>query len=229
MKNTILSLLLLCLQTIVALAQVDNQNARDNLQNMANGGMIQVMKSYNKIQGYPYLQDKWTKTAFLLSENGAMSDTVLAKFDIYANEVLYVNTKNDTMWVLKEKVSAFFFIDDSLKFKKVKVAGKEDFLQYYDDAGKITLLVKHKKILSKGGQGIGYNSGEVFDEFTKMRNEFFLFKENNLYAVKPDADDIARVLNLDEKKLTSYIKKEKLKLKKTTDFQRLIDWLNTTP
>lgn len=228
MKNTILSLLLLILQTITALAQVDNQIARDNIQNMANGGMVQVMKSYNKIQGSPFLQEKWTKTTFLLSENRAMSDTVLAKFDIYANEVLYINSKKDSLWILKEKVSAFFFIEDSLKFKKVMANGKEDFLQYFNDSGKITLFVKHKKILSKGAQGIGYNSGEVFDEFTKMRNEFFVLKENKLKAIKPEADDIAKILEIDEKRLTEYIKKEKLKIKKTPDFQRLIDWLNTT-
>ncbi len=206
--------------------QMDNQAGRENLNNLNNGGMYFTSPKKSKLRGNVYKDDKFSSATFKL-ENGEFTDTVQAKFDVYHDEVYYVN-KKDSLWALKDKITNVIFIEKNEFYKcQNDKTGKMSYFRYFKgaDEGKYTLLVSYKKTIEKAVASYGYGYDDTADELSSTRSEYFLYTDGKYFQIKLDAQSVAEVLGLNASAVKVKAKELGLKIKNEEDLQKLINLL----
>ncbi len=175
-KVAVLSVLLTTYAS--AFAQPDQSMVRteENLRNISrSAGFVMTTNMdelYEGIKGTPYLFDDWKQGNIYLNDNTYIND-VNIKYNIYTDDVLYLNsTSGDSLIIDRSVIKSFEINDDNsgnmLLFREISLrADKKErntFIKViYEDKSKF--IVKYTKTFIKADYKGAYSAGRKYDEY----------------------------------------------------------------
>ncbi|MEL6923984.1 MAG: hypothetical protein AAFO94_08045 [Bacteroidota bacterium] len=182
---------------------------------------------YADIKGSPYLFKGWA-TATLVGTRGEKTEGIKINYNGFNGEFeVLVDGKHITLETNDYK--RIFIIPPGsgreLLFKRglhMKYANKFPQVIYEGDD---MVLIK-EFIVTKSKQKIESVGKTIEVERFGHRHDYWLLKNNELTVFKPRKKDVIRQLGGSEA-LASFIKKEKLDLKKEADLQKLFNYYET--
>ncbi|QCR23641.1 hypothetical protein [Pontibacter sp. SGAir0037] len=194
-----------------------------------NGSTLRIGQ-YESINGSPYLYDEWER-AIIKFADGEIFQVEKLKYDQISNQLIFSNKDGIAMAFIKPVVQ-FEFMSDSddsknnRKFKNgypVILGGTE--ASYYEvlAEGKITLLKRSYKAIREEKS---YNSATINKNIIENTNYFvYNTTDNKIMRFKKDSKGIMAILN-NSKEAESYLKENKLDIKKDSDLIKLITYYN---
>lgn len=216
---------------VVLLLFVLSSNAHAQIQNLNGiGGEVLRESGYDRIDGSPYLFDKY-KRAFAYDVDGVKID-VFAKYDSFKEEFEVHNGGNPIILDAKlYRRIQFNFYDESenrtvvLDFENgfdIPGYNKKDYFHVLK-TGKVKVLRKLSTAKIEENEASYSGVNNVSSRFiTKER--FFLVKENNevIKFKKIKNGTVLKAFN--DKRITSYVKKKKMKIKTISDLEAIAEY-----
>jgi len=185
-----------------------------------------------KVIGDNYLDKKWNKATILLYQSETMIEGYPVKYDIKSNlieittsagiKVLDVKKINSLVWIDSMTLFPRYFVNGSkYKIDGIPVAG---LLEVLVD-GTFPLLKKTELYVKQPNYNVALDVGSRDAKI--LQNEFFYYpREGQLTSVKTKKD----ILNVAEERaaeIDSFIKTNKLNVKKELDLIRVFEKLNS--
>ncbi len=166
----------------------------------------------HKIKGNPFFESAYLYNGEIFYD-GVSYKNVAMFYDILNDDVVIKNYNDTAMILVKEKVSAFNFLNHSFVniaadsiLTNAKTAGFYDVL--YN--GNVKLIVKRKKEIVE--KIITQNSESSFIE----KDNYYILKNEILYAVR-DKNSVLDVLKENKKDIEKFLHQSKLKYKKNPE------------
>lgn len=179
-------------------------------------------KSYDEIQGSPYLSEDFVPANVLASDKTEQAK-VMMRYNIYADEmefqdrggkILALNKTNDeNIIVLHEK-----------KFKYFPQANLKSYCEILSE-GEITLLKKYSVVYQKPEAPKAYQQSAPA-RFISGKERYYLLKDNNDVQYLSKTKDIIENLDGFQSEAKSFASENKLKLKSEEDLKKLVDFYN---
>lgn len=185
-----------------------------------------IPNKYAEVKGDIYFNENWSK-GYVKSAGGKKNDGYLLKYD---------EVEDVPVYLLKEEVYTFvdgiteFGLLDSQGMPAVfrcgfkpgsKTTGKSYFQVIYD--GDIKFLKKNIKNIIEDRE---YNAATITKKITTSPLYFLIDRSQNIIQVKREAKSIINVLTKKEE-LSSYIKENKLDLKKDLDLIKFLTFYSS--
>jgi hypothetical protein len=225
MKKTTLIIALLII-TFSGFTQIANMHTA--------GGEVIKEKKYVGIEGSAYLTEEWNSGTFIDVDGKNRGDHKL-RYNIYDDEVETIREGKEIS--LNHRIVKEFQIygleEGDLVNKYIFRSGypandefsEKSFYQVLADNGDYKLLKKHScKITQFESKGYGANT--VTEKFLQS-TKYFIYSENDGFRkVSKSKKSIYDTFPEYEDELKSYIKKNKLNIKKDEDFAQLIYYCN---
>lgn len=176
-----------------------------------------------QIEGSHYLNDEWKEGKInYLGKNYLVKDF---KYDLY-NGVLLFKLK-DIVYEIPDNSNITTFSIGDKNFINIKHGKKfeKDFLEILINTGNIKLYKKHicQFLPGKEGNGIVPTKNDSY----RYRKEYFT-QVNSKIPVKfsPSKRNIYKMIPDSKNEIKSYIKKNRLKVKKESDLIKVISFVN---
>lgn len=228
MKRKLLSIIFLfsCINSSYS------QNGLNGVQNLVNDGFISTTatKFNTNIKGSPYITDEFNLAKISNSTNQIYSvkyNGFLDEFEMQGkdNEIYAIN-KNES------KDLIITFINTKKKYQIFNYFNEENDLElgyfiHINSQNPIKLLKKERIIfISEKKSSTGYDRAQPA-EYKRSKDKYYI-KVKDLEAVLLPSNKKKLVILFPtfEKKILTFIKTEKIKLKKETDLMKLINYLN---
>ncbi|MDA9555003.1 hypothetical protein N9R54_02095 [Pelobium sp.] len=183
--------------------------------------------SYTDVTGTPFLFDAWIKGTVEL-ENGLKYKDVPLKFSAYKDELFFKDSKSDNMLAFVVPVKTFVL--DIANDSKVYRNGFPDIdsfngKSYYEviSDGTTKLLYKSYKTLLEIKP---YNSATVEKRFSDNAN-YYVFKDGVMRKFKPSKKDVLALFSNKSTEIDTYLKSEKIDLKKNEDLKKLFEYCSS--
>ena len=192
---------------------------------------LRYAERFKEVEGSPYLFDTW-KSGELVTSVGKKVEGLTLKFDAYSN-ILVLQKEEEEVALMDGAISEFSLFDlegKQMLFRKFPLGkmGKQVFAQilFY---GKL-ILVKHHKVSrvrkenNSGGYGDAGNMKET-EHFSHTNVYYIKQKESDTFEpFKPNRKAMLKMLPDHQDEITSYMKKEKLKLKDDDEIIQLLQY-----
>ncbi|MEM6684238.1 MAG: hypothetical protein AAF617_00470 [Bacteroidota bacterium] len=184
---------------------------------------------WSNAKGSPYLYEEYKLARFSVSDKNY--GNILMRFNTYTNEIELKPTAEG------EEVGALMKLDDS------KITFGNETLQlfsYTDEDGdaqkgyflvlntakNMQLLLRKKCVFSPNEKAMTANQADRAAKFTQY-DYFYIVKDGTPVAVSPKKKSVVNIFPDKKDEIKTFIKSEKLKLKKQQDFAKLIDYIAT--
>ncbi|MCH2196283.1 hypothetical protein [Kordia sp.] len=181
---------------------------------------------WENVKGSPYLYEKYKLGQFFVGDKS------------YGNVMMRLNTYTDEIELMPvegEEVGALMKIDDSrLTFenktlKLLPYKDEDDYAQkgYFLELTQnkdLKLLLRKKCLFSPNEKALTANQKDRAAKFTQY-DYFYILKDGNLTSIEPKKKSVLKMFPDKRSEIKSYIKSEKLKLKKEKDFAKLVDYI----
>jgi hypothetical protein len=230
--------LLISVTIVQAQTEEKSNQTRDSFESLVKLGAdnsIVYNNTYAGVKGSPFLFDHWITGELVLIKDSRFSD-VKMKYDMVEDNVLVQNNSGKSIYPIKAIVKSFH-LKDSLghTYNYINLALAEyssDFIKnfgfveiLYD--GTNDLIAKRKKHLVHIDAKGGYSENKSYDEFRNSPSEYYwINKEGIATQLKRGKNNILKVLD-ENGDLASYVKKEKLNLKKEEDIILLFAYIDS--
>jgi len=214
---------LLAVLLFVIVQQADAQFVQD-----INGHPYQT-KSYDDIQGTPYLSDQWGTGMVKMADGRTYKDVPL-KYNQLEDELYFKDNKDQTL-VFADPVNEFKinYVANNRPYEKVFKRGfknipnssQSTFFEVLSD-GTAELLKKTTKTLEETRE---YNAPVTkrFDDNEK----YYLIVSGNVTPFKKDKKFILASLSNKQTEIESYMKSNNIDLKKDADLSKLMNYYNS--
>ncbi|MEZ5041820.1 MAG: hypothetical protein R2828_18135 [Saprospiraceae bacterium] len=198
-----------------------NQIPITSLDNLAQGRLYPPF--YPSIQGNQYLMPGWVLGEVQIQDKTYPALPLL--YDIFADELILLQRQEKTFHLIRliKEYIPYFYLGDrrfiNLDFSQYKELGlKKGYYEVLFE-GKLSLLVKRTHAI------------KTEDAITSFqRKDFrFLIRQGQAYRVANKKTFLEAIEETDKKTIASFMRKEKIRLKKADDQQwlQLIMYLNT--
>jgi len=209
-----LALLLIIITTFKMEAQI--------LQDV-NGKPLAISK-YSEIKGKIFFNDEWS-LGYVKLLSGKVSTGYLLKYDELEDMPVY--SLNDEIYSFTDKISEFGFKNNQEQtvifrngFRKTSLTDENSFFEI--------LLDDNFKFLKKSIKNVieerEYNAATVTKKITSNSFYYIVDDTGSIFQVKKDIKSILSVLYKKPESILSYIKENKLDLKKDKDVVKLISF-----
>jgi hypothetical protein len=182
---------------------------------------------WENVKGSPYLNEEYKLGQFFIGEKSY--GNVMMRFNTYTDEI-------ELMPVDGEEIGALMKLDDSrlvFENKTLKLMSYQDedgyaqkgYFLVLSSHDNLQLLLRKKCVFSPNEKGPTANHADRAAKFTQY-DYFYIVKNNETpIQVNPKKKSILKVFPDQKNEIKSYLKSEKLKLKKQEDFAKLIDYI----
>ncbi len=237
-KVAILSVLLAT--HALAFAQPDQSMVRteENLRNISrSAGFVMTTNMdelYEGIKGTPYLFDDWKQGNIYLNDNTYIND-VNIKYNIYTDDVLYLNsTSGDSLIIDRSVIKSFEINDDNsgnmLLFREISLrADKKErntFIKViYEDKSKF--IIKYTKTFIKADYKGAYSAGRKYDEYVDDYQYYIITNPDNPSKVKLNRKSVVKALSDREDKILAYMNEHNLNLDNEDDIIELMKYYDS--
>ncbi len=196
-------------------------SAQSTVENFATiSGQPFFPKTYQDVNGTPYLFDDWAPSTIVLSSGVILRD-IRTNFNVVTNELLYIDEKGKTMVANPTVIKQVEANAGSLR-KFVTTEARNTYYEIISTSGKATLMKHHKKVILETKP---YNSATVQKNFISNES-LMLLHEGTVTEVK-SANDLYNVLTPSEP-LKQFAKKERLKNRSVDAWIKIVDHYNST-
>jgi len=207
------------------------QNFKNFVSADYSGPIYTYNDSYEGVKGTPFVFEEWLKGIVLLKDSTLFKGLSL-KYDAYNDELVILNTKNNTPMVMdKTPISAFTLatseLTPSMLFVKVPYDEKNFFMQLIYEGKRIDFLKQYKKRLRKADYEGPYNAGIPYDEFIEGNNYFLRFPTGKMEKTKLNRRSIIKSFPNKQQELKSFAKKNNMNLDNEQDVIKLIKYYIT--
>lgn len=240
MKQILALTLLLLLSVTILSAQTEEKNnqTRDSFESLVKLGVdnsIIYNNTYAGVKGSPFLFDYWSIGELVLIKDNSYID-VKMKYDMVEDNVLVQNNSGKSIYPTKAIVKSFHLMDSSgHTYNYINIALADYSSNLIENSGFVELLydgtndliVKRKKFLKHIDAQGGYSENKSYDEFRNSPSEYYwINKEGIAIELKRGKNNILKLLD-ETGDLASYVKKEKLNLKKEKDIILLFAYIDS--
>lgn len=210
----------LCLMSVCTRAQIMQD---------ANGRPL-LEKKYIDVEGNPYLTDNWVSGIVTLASGEIYKDVQL-KYDLVKDELLFQNSKGESMSFMKpvNKFTLFGLPGNESKvlqfsngFKAVEGATAETFYQVLA-VGETPLLKRIFKVVTETKS---FNSASAVKTFDQVQI-LFLVKNGVPVKIRKDKKSVLEALGDRDQLMEEYIKANKLNLKSEQGLVELVTYYNS--
>lgn len=180
----------------------------------------QYITDLGNVDGTIFLNKEWALSS-ITSARDTIYKNVRLKYDVYHDKPLFA-LAGDEMMEFKEPIKEFT-INEMLfanGFPVVDTLGRQSYYQVLG-SGK-TKLLKH--LCKRIQESKGYNSPPSL-RFIDSEG-WYLFKDGQMIAVKPDKKAILTALGNKTNELNEYLSSHKVNFKKDTDLETFIAYYN---
>jgi len=190
---------------------------REIKSSLSNNNYWGAKSSYTRVQGSPYFTDKPIK-ANLLMANGTLLEDIPVHIDLYAEEVVATNKKDQELLldcIYYEKIS-FPHKGKEVVFKKVNKENPTKFYQLlYEDENMAFFIDNY--IYLQDGKELGVI--KVEPKFSKKKKYYFRYGDKQISKSKLKKKDILKLIPEAELEALRGDKRMKdIKLKNESDF-----------
>ncbi|MEA3462214.1 MAG: hypothetical protein U9R49_10070, partial [Bacteroidota bacterium] len=237
MKSYIL--ILLGLASISCIAQTipdpTGYEAKENLRELGSTsgtGNVQTFDNrYEGTKGTPYVFETWFPGEIFLKSKKKIVIKEL-NYNCYDNEVAFLDPATKTVRLInKFTVELFYFLNgsDTLLFAPIQPENDGDFLfaQVLYNKGSVVYKRYQKEFVRANYEG-GYSADRKYDEFADKSSLYFS-KHNDprFYRVRKSKKQILAAFPDAEDEISSFIKAEKLDLKREEDVVKLLKYYDS--
>ena len=216
-------------------SEPQDYEAKENLRELGStdgtGNIKTFDNRYEGVKGSPYAFE-----AFLPGEVFFKSKTKIAikelNYNCFENEITYKDpVKKVTMHMNRYQVEMFVLNKGEEKLSFAPIQLKEDsesiFAQVLYNRGSMVYKVYQKDFVKANYEG-GYSADRKYDEFVDKYDLYFMKKgEQILYKAKKSKKQILSAFPGKENEVSSFIKKNKLDLKKEESLVKLLQYYDS--
>ena len=176
------------------------------------------------IEGSRYYSDEFEEGSVLLSDSSFYSPVQL-RYDAYADEI--ETLQHEQLVIIPSKEGMLYSVigQDTIVAAQYVSGGHQHWGNFFLlERGNLSLYVKHSKAYKKAELPIAFQDAKPA-EYVKVSDEYY-------WGIKGEV--LEKVSNkkktgifLDNDKVMSFLKKEKLSLKKAEDLIRLVNYSNS--
>lgn len=189
---------------------------------------ITIKNSSNKdITGSPYLNETFLPGE-IYTKDGKLHKGIKLRYNIYKDEIEFM--KGEEILGLKRREITIYAVigSDTLL---TKVYGDSDNVGYGHFfllvSGKKQLLVKKRKNFLEGTEEKGYVEAKN-PAFVDAGENFYLSNNDDMMANEvPKKKEISAFFGDKETEITTYMKQEKISLRKQSDLVKLVSYYNS--
>ncbi len=202
------------------------------LLNQKNDGFLWSFDlSSKEVIGTPFLYDDWKDGIIFMYDKKEFIGLKL-KFDIYNNELLYLNTNDHkTYSINKNAIQKFIIKDGSVeeiytKYFLKGISGISPEMNFVKllFAGDSKLIKLSKKNLVKGKEVQAYSSSSN-DKFVYQEFYLILKKNGELIKIKQNKNSIIKVFPEKESEINTFLKKNPLDLKIEENLIKILEFI----
>ncbi len=178
-----------------------------------------------EVEGSPY-EYKDFSTGKLVQYDNTSYNNIPLNYNIYEDRIEFMHKNEVAFYIDKPEDFKEIYIGNQKYIYRSFNAGKKTKYGYFEvlKEGKVSLLKKKSMNIKEAEPEKAYSSAKPA-RFIKGPNNFYLLKEDNkIYEVK-SPDDVLSIINDQNEKLSSFIKKNKLKFKSKKE-QNLTDLIS---
>ncbi len=209
--------------------------AKENLRELGSvsgTGNVQTFDNrYEGTKGTPYVFEAWSQGEIFLKSK----KKVLVKelnYNCYDNELVYLDPATKVVRLINRFTVDLFYLlngSDTLLFVPIEPDNDGEFLfaQVLYQGGSNVYKRYQKEFVRANYEG-GYSADRKYDEFAD-KSELYFSKQNDekFYRVRKSKKQILEAFPGDEDAISSYIKAEKLDLKKEEDVVKLLKYYDS--
>ena len=195
-------------------------------------GSVQTFDNrYEGTKGSPYAFESWSPGEIFLKSK----KKVLVKemnYNCFDNELVYLDPATKVIRLINRYTVDLFYIlndSDTLIFVPIEPENDGEFLfaQVLYNDGSMVYKRYQKEFIRANYEG-GYSADRKYDEFAD-KSDLYFSKQNDeyFYKVKKSKKQILEAFPDAEDKISSFIKAEKLDLKKDEDVVRLLRYYDS--
>lgn len=196
-----------------------------------NMGQPILSKPYTDVQGSAYLYDNWMKGSVTNGKN-VTYEGVYLKYDQVADELTFKSESGEAK-IFTQPITEFTInvgTDDAVLatrvfrkgFVPVDGASPNTFYEVLAD-GQTQLLKRTSKSIF---EELPYGSSTKVKKF-QAELHYYLSKDAKLTKIRNDKKALLKALSNKETELETYIKNNKLDLKKDADLAKVVDYYNS--
>lgn len=235
MKNSYLLFAFMFFLVNLRAQEYTTPEKQQNVKDLGSVGYKGVVSTYNAayegIKGSPFIFEDWQDGA-VLQNDSILYKGLSLKYDAYKDELLYLNTRNNTPMVMdKNDITSFTLagsdISSSKVFVKIPYDGKKVFMQLIYEGKKIDFLKQYVKMLREADYQGAYNADRPYDEFVEGDSYFLRLKSGEMEKIKLNRNNIIKSFPDKQQELKSYAKKNDMKLNNEQDVIKLIKYYKT--
>jgi hypothetical protein len=237
MKPYILILLTLITTNCIAQTVPDptGYEAKENLRELGSvsgtGSVRTFDNRYEGTKGTPYVFETWFPgEVFLKSKKKILVKEL--NYNCFDNELVYLDPATKVIRLINRYTVDLFYIkngSDTLLFAPIEPDNDGEFLfaQVLYKGGSVVYKLYQKEFVRANYEG-GYSADRKYDQFAD-KSDFYFSKQDDpqFYKVKKSKKQILSVFPDAKDEISSYIKAEKLDLKREEDVVKLLKYYDS--
>jgi hypothetical protein len=177
-------------------------------------------EEFKKISHKMYL----TKN-FITAKIDSLNETYFLKYNIYKDEMEF--SKNEKIYYLtKKKGREVLFTDDNIKYKVINYKNKLSYFVLLND-GKNQLLLKEIIKFKEAKLATSSYDKSTPSDFKRKKDKLYIKLGNSdIKEIPSNKKKFYALFKEESKSIKSFIKKNKIDIKKTNDLKKIINYLN---
>ena len=187
-------------------------------------------KSSIPINGIPYLKEEFQSGIIELAD-GKKSDEVLLRYNI-SKDIFEILRNNDTLTLNRPFAVKYVYLDDKVYIFNPRFLKNSERRQngYFElrISGDFSLYIKRWKNLSYDSFAANYKGGGGTKEYYYIDKKNFVGKiaDGDPFIISSPRSLLSK-LDKHQSEVKSFIKKNKIKLKKESDLVRVVEYYNS--
>lgn len=187
-------------------------------------------KSNIPINGTPFLKENF-QAGVLELHDGKKSADVMLRYNI-AKDLFEILRNNDTLTLNRPFAVKYVYLDDKVfmfnpKFREEAPRNQNGYFQQRI-VGELSLFIKHRKDLSFHSFANNYQGGAGTKEYYYVDKTYYVGKttDGKPFLITSSKSLLSK-LDKHKSEIKSFIKKNKLKIKKETDLVKVVEYYNS--
>lgn len=181
------------------------------------------------VAGNPYLNRNF-QNGMLIDKNGLKSPVISLRYNIYSGNIEYRAPDNKVYTLKREgsKIKTYVIHDTTFIYSPFHRTKNKIVSGYFQVLvpGKATGLIKYTVDLLEAQPARPYKLAKP-EHFSRIINNFYVKTGNNAAIPVPRNKDFLQLFPKQKSRLSQYIKKEKIHIRKQVDFVKLINYYNS--
>lgn len=198
---------------------------RDNIDNFLykGAGIWISKKNNNKVQGNPYLYEKWNNTLIVYAKDGNKYKMNNSNYNAL-NDSFAISISSDSIYSFSKKDIDYVKLNNTY-FKNISDDNINRFYAVLFDGENTGLVKSITSEIQRGSVNPMTNAKVKKDKYV-LKESYYIFKDASLHPIKLNKK-ILKVLSDNDTDLKSFMKDKKLSYKNEGDIIKLIEYYDS--